>query len=374
MIDLGPMFPALLEALERAGIGVVTFRQRGSGGLEKLYGNEPAMRSVGYTLEEWLEKPPLEVVSADQRPTIAQLYERLVVGAAPPAALEVALVHRDGHLVRSEWAVARGESQDARVLVMVARDPSTESRARLSLLEADRIGLVGALAAGFAHETNNPLTSVLLNLRSLRKQVIAHVEPSAQQVALRCLDDITTGAERIASNVRALQTLATRSATAEIDLAAIVSAALRLAAPTLEPRAHVIRQIFPVRAVVGEEARIGQAVLAMLLFSCSGFPADLASEPAGSNTPGDRIVVAVEERDGGVVIEVSDNGRELTPQEVEHAFDPFFRSSVRGAGVGVGLGIARSVAMTLGGEVSLSHGSAGGAVITMWLPAAPKES
>ena len=83
---------------------------------------------------------------------------------------------------------------------------------RLSLLEADRIGLVGALSAGFAHEINNPLTSLLLNLRSLRKQMSAMPEP-AQRQAMRCLDDITTGAERIASNVRALQTLATRSAT-----------------------------------------------------------------------------------------------------------------------------------------------------------------
>src|SRR2546430_11884214 len=61
-----------------------------------------------------------------------------------------------------------------------------------------------------SHETNNPLTSVLLNLRSLRKQCVTNLAETAQANALRCLDDITTGAERIASNVRALQTLATR--------------------------------------------------------------------------------------------------------------------------------------------------------------------
>ena len=49
----------------------------------------------------------------------------------------------------------------------------------------------------------------------------------------------------------------------------MTASVLRLAMPTLEPRAHVIRQIFPVRSVPGEESRIGQAVLAMLLFSCS---------------------------------------------------------------------------------------------------------
>ena len=104
--------------------------------------------------------------------------------------------------------------------------------------------------------------------------------------------------------MRALQTLATRSHDRTVDLAAVVSAALRLAAPTLEPRAHVIRQIFPVGLVAGEESRIGQAVLAMMLFSSSGFDGEV---PRTTN----RIVVAVEERDGTAVVEVSDNGRDL---------------------------------------------------------------
>jgi two-component system C4-dicarboxylate transport sensor histidine kinase DctB len=251
--------------------------------------------------------------------------------------------------------------------VMVVRGLASPQQAQLSLLEADRIGLVGALSAGFAHEINNPLTSVLLNLRSLRKQLIAGLPAAAQPQSKRCLDDITIGAERIANNVRALQTLATRGSTAAIDLAAVVSSALRLAAPTLEPRAHVIRQIFPVRRVIGEESRIGQAVLAMLLFSSSGFDAEIANSQ-------NRIVVSVEQRDEDVVLEVSDNGRDMTPEETHHAFDPFYRSSARGAGVGVGLGVARSVAAALSGEVTLAPRPGGGAVITMRLRAVPASS
>ena len=87
---------------------------------------------------------------------------------------------------------------------------------------------------------------------------------------------------------------------------------------------------------------MGQAkVLAMMLFSSSGFD----GEPSSRSN---RIVIAVEERDGMVVVEVSDNGRDLTAMEAAHAFDPFFRSSSRGVGLGVGLGVARSVATTLG--------------------------
>jgi PAS domain S-box-containing protein len=359
--DIATALPALLEALNFAQVGFVVFRSR-DGVIEKVYANESLMMSLGYTADEWLATPLWHVIAPDQKTAVASLVERITGDSPIPPAVEVRLVHRDGHEILAEVAAGRVAYASSQVLVCVVRDMHRQKQ--LSLLESDRIALVGALAAGFAHETNNPLTSVLLNLRSLRKQVTSNLADVPQANALRCLDDITTGAERIASNVRALQTLATRSATGSIDLAAIVSAALRLAAPTLEPRAHVIRQIFPVPPVIGEESRIGQAVLAMLLFSSSGFDGELSS---ASN----RIVVAVEVREGFIVVEVSDNGRDLTDDEAQHAFDPFFRSPVRGAGVGLGLGVARSVAITLGGEVSLAQRSGGGAVITMRLPPAP---
>lgn len=360
MLDLGPILPAVLDALDALGVGVMTVELR-DGVAEKRFANESFAASLGYTPAEMLAMPLWYAIAPDQRQAIAGLFARHTTDLeAPIPTLEVHMVHRDGHHIIVEVGGGRVPIPGGHTFVFVVRDMSLH-RQQLSLLEADRLALVGALASGFAHETNNPLTSVLLNLRSMRKLVVANMADGPQQAALRCLDDITTGAERIASNVRALQTLATRSATQSIDLASVVSSALRLAAPTLEPRAHVIRQIFPVAPVAGEEARIGQAVLAMLLFSSSGFEGEMS---AGTN----RIIVAVEERAGSVVVEVSDNGRDLTAEEAQHAFDPFFRSSVRGAGVGVGLGVARSVAVTLGGEVALAQRSGGGAVITMRLP------
>lgn len=359
-LDLALLMPALLDALGFAGTGVLVIADRGAG-LERWYANEPAATVLGYALPELLALPVLETIAPEQRPLAAQLSASFRAGRPAPPALEFTALHKDGSRIPLELATGSLRIADGVVYVMVLRDAS--NRSQLSLLEADRIGLVGALCAGFAHEINNPLTSVLLNIRSLRKQLGKNLPSDAQPPALRCLDDITTGSERIASNVRALQTLATRSATQPLDLAALVSASLRLAAPTLDARAHVIRQIFPVPPVIGEESRLGQAVLAMLLFSSSGF------DPGGTSAA-NRIVVAVEERGGDVVVEVSDNGRELPGEEARHAFDPFFRSQTRGAGVGVGLGVARSVAATLGGEVSLAPRPGGGAVITMRLPAA----
>jgi C4-dicarboxylate-specific signal transduction histidine kinase len=352
---------AMIDALTRANLGVVVIVRR-EGRVEKWFANEPALQPLGYTLEEWLAVPVFQLVAPDQRQHLADMYERFVTDRFIPPVLEIRFVHKLGHQVALEFTAGRCAVPEGDAVTLIIRRV-THEQAQLSLLEADRIALVGALAAGFAHETNNPLTSVLLNLRSLRKQIVTTMADAPQTSALRCLDDITAGADRIAGNVRALQTLATRGGTQSLDLAAVVSAALRLAAPTLEPRAHLIRHIYPTRAVAGEESRIGQAVLAMLLFSSSGFDDTIA------NTA-NQIVATVEERQGRAVVEVSDNGRDLTQEEAQHAFEPFFRSSVRGFGVGVGLGVARSVAVTLGGEVALSPRDGGGAVITMKLPIA----
>jgi PAS domain S-box-containing protein len=352
---------ALIDAIDRSSIGYAVIRYR-DGQFKKEFANAAATRHLGYTLEEWLAKPMLELVAPDQREHVASLFVRIVQSPEPlPAVVELFFIRSDGTTMPIECTFGRARDDAGMAIVMLWSDREF-TRNRMSLLEADRISLVGALAAGFAHETNNPLTSVLLNLRSLRKQLVTNLTDTKQTAALRILDDIATGAERIASNVRAFQTLASRSDAKPIDLAAVTSAVLRLALPTLESRAHVIRQIFPVVAVAGEEARIGQAVLAMLLFSCSGFD---GSQPEA------RIVVAVEERAGWVIVEVSDNGPELPADEVPHAFDPFFRSAVRGAGFGVGLTVARSVASTLGGDVALAARPGGGTVITLRLPPSP---
>jgi PAS domain S-box-containing protein len=333
-------------------------------GLERWYANAAVAELLGFSIEELLAQPPIETLVPEQRALVMQLSSGFRAGQPVPPALEFLAQRKDGSSLPIELAIGHVRIPDGVAYVLVVRGVGVPNhqQAQLSLLEADRIGLVGALAAGFAHEINNPLTPMLLNLRTLRRHLLAGLPAAAQPQATRCLDDITIGAERIANNVKALQTLATRSATGEIDLAAVVSAALRLAAPTLEPRAHVIRQIFPVRRVIGEESRIGQAVLAMLLFSSSGFD-EIANQH-------NRIIVSVEQRASDVVLEVSDNGRDVTPDEAHHAFDPFYRSSARGAGVGVGLGVARSVAAALGGEVILAPRPGGGAVITMRLPAA----
>jgi signal transduction histidine kinase len=104
---------------------------------------------------------------------VRQLATSIRTGQPVPAALEFKLVHKDGSLVPVEISMGVQPLDAGAVCVLLIRPVGAQLHAHVSLLEADRIGLVGALAAGFAHEINNPLTSMLLNLRSLRKQLAA---------------------------------------------------------------------------------------------------------------------------------------------------------------------------------------------------------
>lgn len=363
-----PVLAALVEALERAQSTFFVVREV-AGRLGWVYVSATYASLVGRTPAEVMAQPFLERVVGDQRGPMSAIAQAFVSGGDIPTMLEFKLAQPHGEPLRLEALMVRHRTDTGAVGVMMVRDPrAASSPTQLNLLEADRVSLVGALAAGFAHEINNPLTSMLLNLRSLRKQVLAHVPEANRAAALRCVDDITTGAERIGSNVRAFQTLATRSDVARLDLAAVVTSALRLTAPTLEGRALVVKRILPVRAVVAEESRVGQAVLAMLLYAHAGFdePADAMATPQ----PAHRIAVVVEDRGADVVVEIADNGRVPADDELRHAFDPFVRGRARRTGVGVGLGVARSVAATLGGEVAIARGADGGVITTMRVPAA----
>jgi PAS domain S-box-containing protein len=360
--DLRFALPAMLDALTRANIGYVILTNE-NGAFAKCDANDAAMRRLGYTRDEWLTSPTFALLLPEQRDVAAQMYKRLLSGELLTPSVELVFVDKHNQPVPVEVSYGLAQIDGGHALVLIWADRPGQRPLQLSSLEADRVSLVGALAAGFAHETNNPLTSVLLNLRSLRKLLVTNLADAKQAAALRVLDDITTGAERIASNVRAFQTLASRSGGAQCDLVSVTSAVLRLAMPTLEPRAHVVRQISSVPLVAGDEARIGQAVLAMLLFAVSGF--------ARPGDPSNRIIVSVRERDGEVTVEVSDNGSVLAPEELSRVFDPFFRSQARGAGVGGGLAIARSVAISLGGDVAIAPDASAGAVVTMRLPPAP---
>jgi signal transduction histidine kinase len=350
---------ALLAALDAARIAVYICVDRG-GDLVPLHVNTYSAGRLGLTVEESLAMPWIETVAPHERDRLATLVARVRLNeTAPPAVMEIDLLHRDGTPVPSEMTILQVETDQGRAFVCMTRDLRY-----VTSLEADRMAVVGALAAGIAHEINNPLTYVLLHLRSVRRELGDDAAPGTADAARR-IDEAYAGAERIRAITRSVMMFAAAPvAPVDVDVGTIVQSALRLARPELESRARVVVQVFPVARVRAHEPRLGQTVLSMLLFASAGFPGD---DPTLN-----RVVVAVEMRGGDVVFEVTDNGSELTDQDLVRALDPAYVVRKHGDALGFGLGMAKAIAVALGGRLAVAHRPGGGVVTTLALPALPE--
>src|SRR6185295_4453871 len=119
-------------------------------------------------------------IAPEQRQIVLDLSAGFRAGKPIPPALEFNALRKDGTTISLEFAMGAFRIPDGLAYVMVFRDIGAHQQSQLSLLEADRIGLVGALSAGFAHEINNPLTSVLLNIRLLRRHPTTSMSLAAQ--------------------------------------------------------------------------------------------------------------------------------------------------------------------------------------------------
>ena len=320
--DLGPLFPTMLAALDVAGVGLIVIAGP-QGALRRRFCNRTAAALIGYTVDEVSEMPVMGPIFATERERTSAQVARIVAGAPTPALIETKLQHRDGSAVPVEMIVTRvpsGALQQAELgYIIVLRSYADHSHMQTSLLEADRIAVVGALAAGIAHEINNPLTYVLLHLRNLRRSTEHGVAGDAIAAVSQLLDEAHAGADRIRSIVRTFMTFASppTATPAPVDLTAVITGALRLVTPVLEHRARVVPTMSPVLPVLGDESRLGQAILSMLLFAGSDFATD---DPAVN-----RVFVNVECKSNLVVVEVSDNGRDVVIDAGKSVFDPFHR-------------------------------------------------
>jgi len=84
-----------------------------------------------------------------------------------------------------------------------------------------------------------------------------------------------------------------------------------------------------------------------------------------------RVRVAARAEGARVVVEVADTGPGIPPEDLRRVFEPFFTTKGAGKGTGLGLAISQAVVESLGGELTARNGEAGGAVLTLALPAAP---
>ncbi len=256
------------------------------------------------------------------------------------------------------------------VMEDISRDRELESRLAL----ASRLAAVGSLASGIAHEINNPLAWVTSNLsfalEELKKLAAETDNDDNERVdeVSEALDDAQTGAARIAQIVNDLRTFAhaDHERLAPVSVKRVVEGALTMANNELKHRARVIRKLDAAPMVMANEARLGQAVVNLLLNAAwsAGGHGRIPEVTVGTATGGD----------GSAQIEISDNGQVIAADVLPHLFDPFFSVRAGGEGIGLGLAVTHSIVSGFGGAIDVESTPARGTTFRIVLPMVPDDS
>jgi signal transduction histidine kinase len=255
--------------------------------------------------------------------------------------------------------------------VVVVRDLREVADLRHRLVTSARLAAVGELAAGIAHEINNPLAFVRSNLSQLEarwKEVRGELERAGRAEPLReafgevdeLLSDSLEGIDRAAEIVRGVRHFAhpgsDRSEREPVDLHALLEDALRLIAPQLRGRAEIERDFGALPAVHGSPQQIRQVFVNLLLNASQAI------------APGGRIRVATRQESSRAVVVVEDDGAGIAPEIIGRIFDPFFTTKPVGEGTGLGLGIAYQIVRSHGGAIRVDSAPGRGARFRVELP------
>jgi PAS domain S-box-containing protein len=255
----------------------------------------------------------------------------------------------DGREISVEISSIPIDYEGGPAVLAFARDITERKAIHEKMVQADRLAAVGTLAAGIAHEINNPLAYVLLGLQYLERELPKLTrEPGLLDDMLQRLREVRGGAERVGSIVRDLKTFARADEVARgpVDLRAVIEAAIKIADNEIRHRAALTRDYEEAPPVEGNAPRLEQVFLNLLVNA-----AHAVSEGEPSRN---EVRVSVRQgSDGRVIAEVTDNGTGIPADILGRVFDPFFSTKAIGVGTGLGLPICRSIVETFGGTVEL---------------------
>ncbi|TPK98436.1 sensor histidine kinase [Mesorhizobium sp. B2-4-12] len=262
------------------------------------------------------------------------------------AELESRVSTRTAELTRSNTAlageIAERESAEAKV-----------RRLRDDLAQANRLSILGQIAAGVAHEINQPLAAI----RTYAENAGRFLDSGKSEPASANLTSIVSMTERIGAITGTLRTFARRPGTAASPLPvreaidgalSLLSGRIRDSGVTIvKPRGNASPM------VMASRIRLEQILVNLLQNALD----------AMKNQPDPRIEIELAEQDDRILISVRDNGPGLGPEAAANLFMPF--QTTKEKGLGLGLVISQEIAQELGGTLRLDPGSAAGASFTV---------
>jgi PAS domain S-box-containing protein len=348
----------LFQLIERMPDGVAVVRD----GI-LLYVNVAWARLLGFASPRDLVGTPLtQWVDAGER---ARLEEREII--EPSERRELRFLRRGGEPVMLELIPIQVIDLDGLPSRMLgARDVTAQKKMKERILLADRLVTLGTLAAGIAHEINNPLAYMMANLGFLGEEaaVLAEELPAGRLNEFRhVLQEVQSGANRVRNIVRDLRLLSRKDEgeLEPVDVRRLLDSSINMVWNEIQHRARLVKRYESVPTVVTNPSRLGQVFINLLVNAAHAIPEGFISENEIT------LVTRGDER-GWAVVEVRDTGCGIPAENLERIFEPFFTTKSAETGTGLGLHISKNTITSLGGEMAVESALGEGTTFRVWLP------
>jgi two-component system NtrC family sensor kinase len=237
------------------------------------------------------------------------------------------------------------------------REEKLKTVARQQLGQSEKLASIGRLAAGVAHEVNNPLTGVLTFAHLLRDKHAADEQDRSD------LDLVIRETTRVRDIVRGLLDFARESPSRRqpLDINVAVRQMLTLLRSQKEFKGvRIVEELAePLPKVSGDQNQLQQVLLNLALNACE----------AMSN--GGTLAIRTKVRDSEVIVEVADTGSGIPEEHLDMIFDPFFTTKPVGKGTGLGLSVSYGIVQQHGGTIEVVSEEGKGSTFTIVLPVGP---
>jgi two-component system cell cycle sensor histidine kinase/response regulator CckA len=325
-----------------------------------LFVNRRYAEMLGYETDEMIGASLFDFMGPAARIVAQEAFKRRKQGVRD--VVDTVYQHKNGSSISVNIAGAPlfdGEGKYVGNLGVV-RDVTEQKALQAQLMVSDRMASVGTLAAGVAHEINNPLAAVIANLDYIAESLRLTIGDDATGVTpLRSdawlleeiktpLDDAREAAQRVRFIVRDLK-IFSRSQDGEergpVNVEGIMESSLRMAWNEIRHRATLVKLYGRVPVVEANEARLGQVFLNLVVNAAQALPAGQAES--------NQIRVTTRLDGERVVIEVADTGAGIPPNIIGRIFDAFFTTKAVGVGTGLGLAICQRIVTDRGGTLTV---------------------
>ncbi|HYO58851.1 ATP-binding protein [Archangium sp.] len=340
--------------------------------------NEACERLFGFSREEMLWRTPKDL-NLWETPVEQERMRVLFREQGVLRGVESRVRTKDGEL--RHVLIFSGIAEYAGTPHVVTMFPDITERKQMQarLLLADRMASVGTLAAGVAHEINNPLAYVSANLGYAHEEMVRLLErwpaapadgvPPSSPLKSVCvaLGEALHGADRVQTIVGDLKTFSreVQDPIRAVDVKKVLDSTLNLASGEIRHRARLVKEygedVPPVR---GNDSRLGQVFLNLLVNAAQAIPSD------GDADHHEIRVTTRLAAPGQVAVEVSDTGAGIAPELLGRIFDPFFTTKPPGVGTGLGLSICHNLIHAMGGELHVHSDLGRGTTFQVLLPSA----